>query len=71
MERILWTCKSKGAKLLIHHPTCTIELKPPLQLEFVSGDATECAKLIRDIEVLALDKNYYPVGDEESYVNEF
>ena len=65
MERIVWACKAKGSKIMIEHPSCTIQLiLEPLHLEYVSGDKTESAKLIRDIEVLALDKDYYPVGEE-------
>ena len=65
MDRIVWACKAKGAKILIEHPTCTIQLiVESLRFEHVSGDVIESAKLIRDIEVLALDKDYYPVGEE-------
>jgi len=67
MDRIIWACKAKGAKVLIEHPTCTIQLIiESLRFEHLSGDVTESAKLIRDIEVLALDKDYYPVGKEIS-----
>lgn len=63
MDRIIWTCKAKGAKVLIEHPTCTIQLiVESLRFEHVSGDVKESAKLIRDIEVLALDKDYYEIS---------
>ena len=65
MDRIIWACKAKGAKVLIEHPTCTIQLiVGTLRFEHVSGDRMDAEKLIRDIEVLALDKDYYPVGEE-------
>jgi hypothetical protein len=64
MERIAWACKNNGLKLLIQDKSCTIQINMPLQLEYVSGDPIEAAKIIRDIEVLALDKDYYPVGEE-------
>ena len=65
MDRIAWASKAKGAKLLIQHPSCTIQLiVETLTFEHVSGDNIVSAKLIRDIEVLALDKEYYPVGNE-------
>lgn len=65
MDRIIWACKAKDAKVLIVHPTCTIHLiVESLRFEYVSGNVTESEKLIRDIEVLALDKDYYPVGKE-------
>ena len=63
MDRIIWACKAKGSKILIAHPTCTIQLiVESLRFEHVSGDVTESAKLIRDIEVLALDKDYYEIS---------
>ena len=65
MDRIIWACKAKDAKVLIQHPTCTIQLiVGSLRFEHVSGDRMDAEKLIRDIEVLALDKDYYPVGEE-------
>lgn len=65
MDRIVWACKAKGAKVLIQHTTCTIQLiVESLRFEHASGDPIVSAKLIRDLEILALDKDYYPVGDE-------
>ncbi len=70
--RILWASKSKGAKIFIQEPTCTIQLiLEPLHLEHVSGNIIDSAKLIRDIEVLALDKDYYLTENEKIDRNEY
>jgi hypothetical protein len=65
MDRIAWACKSKGMNLVIQHPSCSIQiLIDPIRFIPISGDPIESAKLIRDIEVLALDKDYYPIDEE-------
>ena len=71
LERILSVCRQrkwmieKDELFIVTSSTSSFSISDTFEMKHVSGDELSSLKCIRDISVLALDKLYYPVTEDE------